>query len=109
MLNRSVVTLHARLPFVCWINALPKGGAVPLPLANRRLGAYLIPRVDAEMDSMLILVEHAQRIFEQELLNWWPAEYDWPPERDLVTLETWFEVSCHATVVDVGDGPRAAP
>ncbi len=108
VLNRSLVTLGAKLPFVAWLNDLPGVEPPPRLLLDRNLGSYLIPRVETEDDFIMYLATRAERIFERELLRWWPSEYNWPRSRDLVTLEGWFEVTLHPTIQDVAEGPIQA-
>lgn len=42
-------------------------------------------------------------IFEDQLVDWWTMNEDWPKKRDLPTFKKWFDLQFHSVVEDLVD------
>ena len=105
MINRSLLIVRAKEPFVKWINSLPDPAMLSRQQVDRDNTAYLLPEYahDGEQDE--ILVQFHDLIFQEQLSGWWTDESAWPSKRDLVTFKKWFDVEFHSAVLDLVDGP----
>jgi hypothetical protein len=106
MLNRSVIIVKAKQPFINWLKALPELADVTLEKWNEDGVAYLLPDIDDnkdDLDSLLPLC--FDLIFERELAAWRQDERDWPATRDMPAFLAWFEPQLRSVVLDLVDGP----
>jgi hypothetical protein len=100
MLNRGVLIVRPKQPYLDWAAALDDSG-----LAAGLEGegtVYLIPNFDDEDDGWGIVEEVYAEVFENELLGWHRDESDWPRQRNLEKFLAWFEVELYPVVVDLG-------
>jgi len=105
MLNRCVVTVRGREPFLQWLKSLPDPVGITLKRVNQDTTAYLLPEYafDDEHDEPL---EHFyDLIFKEQLEAWWIDESAWPVQRDLATFKKWFTVMFHSVVLDLAEEP----
>jgi len=107
MLNRSLIIVRGKAPFLEWILSLPDSTEHDLTLedVNDDPTAYLIPLLEdyAELDDVLE-VAHGS-IFDDQLASWWTDENDWPEDRSLERFGAWFDVTVHSMIEDLVDGP----
>ncbi len=107
MLNRDLIIVRYKQPFVDWINeADPQPGEDPVTLAeaNEDLSAFLIhEHASEEIDAWL--EECYLRLFEELLEEWYTDPLMWPQDRSLKLFKAWCEVEAHSMVVDYVDGP----
>ena len=104
MLNRAVLILRYKQPFVDWINAADPDSTQTITLndANEGTTAYLIDEIndDDEFEGWLAL--NVQLLFEEELNAWYTDPKLWPQERSLALLRQWCTLELHTVVVDTG-------
>ncbi len=106
MLNRCVMTVKAKEPFLNWLRALPKMANVTLDEWNKDGFAYLLPDVEDNEDDLESLLPLCfDLIFERELAALQRDESDWPAPRDLPTFLSWFEPQLRSVVLDLVDAP----
>ena len=103
MINRSVVIVKAKEPFVNWLAMLPDPVAVSLEELNREPAAYLLPECENEVEQEVIIRRCSPGIFEAELEGWWENEDDWPKIRDYQAFKQWFQVEFSSAVFDMTD------
>ncbi|MFC2105826.1 hypothetical protein ACFLS0_03660 [Candidatus Bipolaricaulota bacterium] len=103
MLNRCVVTVNAREPFLRWLQSLSDTESVSLDEINSETTAYLLPDYGDNDERQLLLAQFYDLIFENELAGWWTEEGDWPEKRDLVMFTRWFSVEFHSIAIDLVD------
>ncbi len=104
-INRSVVVVKARQPFLDWTQSLPD------PLENLTLErlhddchAYLFPHWDAHEEREELLAEVYDFLFDQELFGWHRDARAFPRNRTLMGFREWFDVEFHSVVVDLVEG-----
>ena len=106
MLNRSLLAVRVRQPFLDWLRNLPDpiDPEITLQVVNEDGSAYLLPSYDDEEERNELLRMGFDVIFEDQLASWWSDEADWP-KRSLEVFFEWFEVEWHSMVEDLVDGP----
>lgn len=103
MVNRGLVIAVAKEPFRKWLQSLPDPCDVSLEKINEDLSAYLIPEFEDDGERDKALAKFFDRIFEDQLADWWTREEDWPQNRDLRTFREWFDLRFHSVVEDLVD------
>lgn len=107
MVNRAVLILKAKKPFVQWIYGLdPEDNrpGISLEEINEDRTAYLIDDLEAENLDQWI-ARNGENLFASELEDWSMDESYWPQNRDLKMFHKWFAVECHTVLIDIGTGP----
>ncbi len=99
MLNRGVLMVRPKKPFLDWATKLDDPGLVPDTTGERTV--YLIPSFETDNEASKILEEIYSEVFERELFDWHTDESAWPRKRDLAAFRKWFEVELHSMVEDL--------
>lgn len=101
LINRGVVIIKARQPFVDWINQVtPDGQPVTLAEVNHECIAILTPDLDNETRTQAYLKRLKPQLFEMELSGWNTEQQTWPEKRTAPMFDTWFELEIHSMVWD---------
>jgi len=103
MVNRGLVIATAKEPFREWLLSLPDPTDVSLEEINEDRTAYLIPEFEDDDQRDRVLRKFFISIFEDQLVDWWTKEEDWPQKRDLRTFRKWFDLQFRAVVEDLVD------
>ena len=101
MLNRGVVIVRPKQPYLDWAAGLDDSGIVPDPSDEQTV--YLIPSYEGDEAAWKILENVYPTIFENELYGWHTDEAAWPRGRDFAMFKDWFEVELHSIVEDLCD------
>lgn len=100
-INRSVLIIKPRIPFLDWVNAT---GALDAPLTIDELmpeqSVYLIPEVN-EGGVEPYVRRYCKIIFENELGAWGVPDL-WPKKLTFELFEEWFHVEWGSEVFDLG-------
>lgn len=106
MINRCVLTVKVKQPFLDWLHALPDPPRpITLARANQDTAAYLLPVYEYDDDKERILETYYDLVFEELLMGWWTDRAGWPSARDLRTFKKWFDVEFHSIAFDLVDAP----
>jgi hypothetical protein len=100
--NRSVLIVKPKLPYIEWANSLDDDGPklnIEKPFDEYTI--YLVDEVAYRIDVEKVLKRHYAKIFEYELYSWHIDEADWPQQRDLRTFRKWFSLESHSEVIDL--------
>jgi hypothetical protein len=84
MINRGVLIVRPKQPFLDWATSLDDSGL--LPNVDGEQTVYLIPDFDTPDDADSVIEEVYHEIFENELSGWHTDESAWPVNRDLKTF-----------------------
>lgn len=103
MVNRGLVIVRAKEPFLEWLKTLPDPCDMTLAEINEDNSAYLIPEFEDDGQRDKVLKKFYDKIFEDQLAGWWTGEEDWPQKRDLRTFKKWFDLQFHSVVEDLVD------
>jgi hypothetical protein len=101
MLNRGVVIVRPKQPYLDWAAGLDDSGIVPDP--NGEQTVYLIPSYEDDDEAWEVLQNVHTAIFENELHGWHTDETAWPRRRNFAMFKAWFEVELHSVVEDLCD------
>ena len=101
MLNRAVLIVRPKQPYVDWAAGLDGSGPVPDPEDEQTV--YLIPSYEDDDEAWEIVEDLYETIFESELYDWHPDESAWPQDRDFEMFQDWFEIELHSVVEDLCD------
>ena len=106
MLNRDLLIVRYKQPFVDWINEAdpnPKH-RVNLEDANDDSPAYLIHDYACEEFDSWLEVNYIV-LFENLLNEWYTDPALWPQDRSLELLKAWCDLEVHSMVLDCVDEP----
>jgi hypothetical protein len=104
LINRCVLIVKAKEPFLEWVRRLPDPErSMTLSQLNEDSHAYLLPEYEMDEDREALLAECYDDIFYHELMGWWTDESAYPASRSLEMFKEWFSVEFHSSVVDLGD------
>jgi hypothetical protein len=101
MINRGVLIVRPKRPFIDWAARLDDSGVVPD--VDGEQTAYLIPDLDGDDDVEDILERVYAKVFERELWGWHTDESAWPVKRALEVFGEWFAIELHFVVEDLCD------
>ena len=101
MVNRGVLIVRPRQPFLDWAAQLDDSGLVPNFEGEET--AYLVPEFENDDDAERILRLVYSEVFERELYSWHTDESAWPKNRGLAVFRKWFEIERHSIVEDLCD------
>jgi hypothetical protein len=101
MINRSVVMVRPKQPFLDWVAGLDDSGL--LPEVDGETTVYLMPNFDTHEDAWEMIEEIYPAVFENELWGWHTDEAEWPKDRDFATFQEWFAIEVHSVVEDLCD------
>lgn len=99
-INRSVVIVRPKQPYLDWAAALPDASDVT-PDSVGEQTVYLVPSVECFENTDELLDEFYEEIFNEELMGWHRVEADWPANRDLKMFKEWFSIEIHSLVHDL--------
>lgn len=105
--NRSLITIYMKQPYVDWINSLrekeelEKGILYDVNGINEEPTAYLIAEIFDPSDLELYLERYWIVLFEMQLSGWMLDKKVWPKKRTTEMFNAWFEVKCSSLVIDL--------
>ena len=106
MLNRSIIIIKAKEPFLNWLSSLPEPeNKITLDEINFDNSAYLLPEYEMDEEREEILADYYDIIFEDQLAGWWTDSANWPKTRDLSIFKEWFNIEFHSLILDLVDLP----
>ena len=102
MLNRDLLIVRLKQPFVDWINEADPykdGPHITLESANEDCPVLLIHEfASEEFESWL--ESCYQPLFDNILGDWYTDATLWPPDRSLERFKAWCELEVHSMVLD---------
>ena len=99
MLNRSVLIVRPKQPYLDWAPGLDDSGL--LPDADGEKTIYLLPDFENDEEGWEYVKEFHAEVFERELDGWHTDESAWPPNRDFTMFQEWFDIEIHSAVEDL--------
>lgn len=100
-INRSILLVRPRQPYLDWAASLPNPTPVTLEDLREDCNAYLVAEILDPGDELAVLQNHYAAIFEHELAGWVTEEDLWPGTRTLSMFTAWFDVEFHGMVFDL--------
>jgi hypothetical protein len=102
-INRTVITVKGKEPFVEWANSFDDGGPT-MDINELHSTAFLIPDKYDEFNFENFLKKNFKIIFESELESWMTDPDVWPKNRSYKIFKKWFEVRVSDMVIDLAKG-----
>ena len=101
--NRIVVILRPKLPFLNWISGVEPGLRLTLAELRREQDALLltIPEIESTLGAKAWAFRNWDMLFDKSLFDWYTDEQYWPKSRDLALFQEWFDVEWHPIVWDL--------
>src|SRR5947209_18551516 len=100
MVNRGVVVIKPRQPFLDWANSLPDPTPATLESLREDCIAVLVPDMNDERSVDIYMRRLYRDLFEMHLEGWYTDEALWPQKRTYKTFCEWFDVEYHSMVYD---------
>ena len=105
-LNRTVVMLVPKRPFLDWVNdAAPDDAALSLADLCEDNEVFLIPQLNDEQESIQWVEKRWSILFEHMLAEWMLDETGWPQDRTLNMFREWFDIEIHTMAWDLAGEP----
>jgi len=105
-INRTVVLLAPRQPFLDWLNSVdPDDEMLVLEDLREDNEVFLIPQYNDNTDSEKWVKTRWSFLFEHMLMGWVEDENLWPQDRTLDMFNEWFEIEIHTMAWDLSDEP----
>ena len=105
LLNRSLLIVRPRRPFLDWYLSLDDAEDVTLEDLREEPTGYLLSEYELEEDREAVLEHFWDLVFEHELMAWSNEEKAWPRQRTFTMFRDWFEVELSSLVIDIVDAP----
>jgi hypothetical protein len=102
--NRSVVIIKPKQPFIDWVKSSTGSKKYSLELFSQDCTSILIPEFGDDTEVIDFLKQHYDEIFEQELLGWCTDRSAMPKNRTFDMFLEWFDIESHSEVFDLVDG-----
>ena len=104
-INRSVVILKPKKPFLDWLHQGPDAEPMELSLEDlhRDCTVLLIPDFDDETAALAYVHGRFRELFEVELGSWFTDPAMWPAKLSLELFKEWFDLELHSVVADLVD------
>jgi hypothetical protein len=99
MLNRGVLIVRPKQPYIDWAAQVDDSGVVPDPEGEKTV--YLIPEFESDEEGWEILEDVYAEVFERELDEWHTDESAWPQNRTFEVFKKWFDIELHSVVEDL--------
>ena|SRR5690606_14041552 len=100
MINRNAIVVKTKQPFLDWVNSLTPDDPTT---GNEEGNIYLIKEKDNNEAIARWLSRNFDKIFVNELNDWWVDEKDWPKKRTFKIFKEWFDFEIHSMVLDMED------
>jgi hypothetical protein len=102
-LNRSVVMVTPKQPFLDWLLSVdPASAEVAVEVVCKPV-FYLLPACEDDAVLEEYVRDACKTIFEDQLDGWYRGRSRWPVVRNFNTFRLWFEYRADALVLDLGD------
>lgn len=100
LVNRAVLIVKPKQPFLDWANALEGPEFDP-----NDAFPFLVRELPDSRNFDTLIKKHYRVIFEEALNSWMTDPDAWPANRGLKTFREWFDVEYYDFLVDLGDQP----
>jgi hypothetical protein len=105
-INRTVVLLGPKQPFLDWLNNVdPDDQALTVDDLRDDNEVFLIPQFNDNSDSEKWVETRWSFLFEHMLMGWVDEDTLWPQDRTLEMFREWFNIEIHTMAWDLSDEP----
>ncbi len=107
-LNRGVLVVRPRQPFVDWICSFEDGDPVDPEDAWEAVNAFLVPEFDEPEETLEWIHGNVDTVFDIMLNDWVTEQESWPTDRGWSAFEEWFEFEYVDLAWDLVDEPLSS-
>ncbi|MEX2468000.1 MAG: hypothetical protein WD995_13905 [Gemmatimonadota bacterium] len=107
-LNRGVLVVRPRQPFVDWVCSFEDGTPVDPEDAWDSVNSFLIPEFDDPEETLEWIHGNVDTVFEIMLNDWITEPDSWPADRGWTAFEEWFEFEYVDLAWDLVDEPLSS-
>lgn len=105
MVERTAVAIAPKQPFWNWLISIdPKLATASGHLADDGPTVYLLPGFDEMKDLEKWFKKNFDKIFTDQMNNWYTDERLWQPNRTFALFKEWFTYSLFTMVMDTVEG-----
>lgn len=103
--NRVIVILIPKLPFLQWIFTVEPGLELTLAELRAEQDALLLSILEIEtlQGAKAWAYRNWKVLFDKALCDWYTDERTWPSGRSLELFEQWFDIEWHPLVWDLSN------
>ncbi len=105
-INRSIVRIKWKQPFVEWIKGLPDSDEellISLTHDSSEPSLYLLPAYESNAQILAHLSGVCHEIFARELESIWTDESDWEKDLSWNNFNRWFDYEICSMPIDLGE------
>ena len=99
LINRGTIVIVPKKPYYDWSNALTPELLITEETIQEH-NAYLVKESIEDVEE--VVKKYYKDIFENELLEMWTDEADWPNKRTFKLFNEWFSYYVCAVTYDLG-------
>ncbi len=106
-INRSLIVVKPKQPFLNWGNSISEGpfGDLTLDYLSKDTTTYLSPEFESDEEYLRLIKSIYSDIFSHELEAWCTDQSAWLSNRTYEMFCEWFEIEVHSMVIDTcGEG-----
>jgi len=103
-LNRSLIILRHKPPFLDWLTSIDPDPSVTLANIEDDSDVFLIPDeqlINSESDAQIWVEQRWAGLFDHMLTSWITDIDAWPKKRSLKMFREWFAIEYHSMVWDL--------
>lgn len=104
-LNRGVLVVRPRQPFVDWVLTFDDDGPVDPEDAWESVNSFLVPEFDDPEQTMEWIEANIETVFEIMLNDWVMDPEHWPEDRGWEAFGEWFDLEYVDLAWDLVDEP----
>jgi hypothetical protein len=102
-IDRNAIVVRPKEPFFDWLNSVINERK---PITNNdENNIYLIHEMDSNEAVLKWIKRNFDKIFINELNDWYTDEEKWPNSRTYKMFSEWFEVEICSVILDLEDYP----
>ena len=102
IINRGLVVLKKKEPFLGWLKSLPDPIEISLKEANEDPMSLLIPDFENAEEATDYIRDRFEKLWGFEMERWWEDPEEWEKNLSWKKFNEWFEIQTSCIVWDLG-------
>ncbi len=102
-IDRNAIIVRKKKPFFDWLNSIYPEDEQYSSLVDNNI--YLIREMEDNEAILKWLRKNYEKIFINELNDWYTNEDRWPENRTFIMFTEWFDIEICSTVLELEDFP----
>ncbi len=107
-LNREILVVRPREPFIEWAMASDEEGTVDRDWVETWVTSFLLPQFESEDEALEGVRDFCGVIFELQLSEWILVPELWPEDRSWEAFQRWFSFERIQVAWDLVDAPLSS-